>query len=115
MHLWNAQINLRQILCLLCCLLFVANGLSYKFLGVLHFSSKSHYIVGSSLMRNLVEQGHEVTVISPFTAKKPMKNFHDVHTPSVFQVMESESIINYHYIYLFVFLIVLLFLLFIYT
>ncbi|XP_065368553.1 uncharacterized protein LOC135961001 [Calliphora vicina] len=91
MRLWNAQINFRLFLGLLLTLLSVDHLESYKFLGVLHFSSKSHFIVGSALMRGLVEKGHEVTVISPFPLKKPLKNYHDVPVPSVLKIMEKET------------------------
>ncbi|KAI8129053.1 2-hydroxyacylsphingosine 1-beta-galactosyltransferase [Lucilia cuprina] len=91
MRLWNAQINLRLFLGLLITLLSVDHLDAYKFLGVLHFSSKSHFIVGSALMRGLVEKGHEVTVISPFPLKKPLKNYHDVPVPSVLTIMEKET------------------------
>ncbi|XP_023293682.2 UDP-glycosyltransferase UGT5-like [Lucilia cuprina] len=51
---------------------------SYKYLGVLHTGAKSHFIVGSALMKALAQKGHEVYVISPFPQKKPIKNYHDV-------------------------------------
>ncbi|KAM7362319.1 uncharacterized protein ACRADG_013085 [Cochliomyia hominivorax] len=90
MRFWNAQLNFRLFLALLLAVLNVHHIESYKFLGVLHFSAKSHYIVGSSLMRGLAEKGHEVTVISPFPLKKPMKNYHDVPVLSVHKVMEKD-------------------------
>lgn len=84
MHLWN-------VFKLFIALLFTLHCVeSYKFLGVLHFSAKSHFIVGSALLKGLVEQGHEVTVISPYPLKQPMKNYHDVPVPSVLKVMESK-------------------------
>lgn len=63
---------------------------AYKFLGILHTSAKSHFIVGSSLMRALAEQGHEVYVMSPFPQKKPIPNYHDVPLTSVIAIMEGK-------------------------
>lgn len=63
----------------------------YKFLGVLHFGSKSHFIVGSALLKGLAEKGHEVTVISPFSLKKPMKNYVEIPTPSVLKLMDGKE------------------------
>lgn len=90
MRLWNSQINLRLFMALLLILLGADHSESYKFLAILHFSSKSHFIVGSALVRGLIEKGHDVTVISPFPLKKPMKNYHDVPVPKVLEIMESK-------------------------
>ncbi|XP_053677533.1 UDP-glycosyltransferase UGT5-like [Anopheles nili] len=49
-----------------------------KILGIFPTSSRSHYIVGSALMKELARRGHEVTVISPFPQKKPLKNYRDI-------------------------------------
>lgn len=60
-------------------LLFVAacvNG--YKILGVFPCSSRSHYYLGHALMKGLAEDGHEVTIVSPFTQTKPIKNYTEV-------------------------------------
>lgn len=86
MRFWNGQIT--KLFIVFLSILHAVH--CYKFLGVLHFSSKSHFIVGSALLKGLVEQGHEVTVISPFPLKKPMKNYHDVPVPSVLKLMESK-------------------------
>lgn len=53
----------------------VANNVrSAKILGIFPMSSRSHYILGSSLLKGLAEHGHEVTMISPFEEKNPPKN-----------------------------------------
>ncbi|XP_061392908.1 uncharacterized protein LOC133328353 [Musca vetustissima] len=87
MRFWNEQILLQLFIAIAC----ISNSIhGYKFLGVLHFSSKSHFIVGSALLKGLAQKGHEVTVISPFPQKKPPPNYYDVPTPSVLKIMEKE-------------------------
>ncbi|XP_055308683.1 UDP-glucosyltransferase 2-like [Sitodiplosis mosellana] len=51
---------------------------SYKFLAILPIPSRSHYYIGQNLMKGLAEDGHEVTVISPFKEKTPIKNYKEV-------------------------------------
>lgn len=51
---------------------------SYKFLAILPIPSKSHYYIGHNLMKGLAEDGNEVTVISPFKEKMPIKNYKEV-------------------------------------
>lgn len=40
--------------------------------------SQSHLIVVKGLSTTLAERGHDVTVVSPFPLKKPMKNYRDI-------------------------------------
>ncbi|XP_035916783.1 UDP-glycosyltransferase UGT5-like [Anopheles stephensi] len=49
-----------------------------KILAIFPTSSRSHYIVGSALTKELARRGHEVFVINPFPQKKPLKNYHDI-------------------------------------
>ncbi|XP_308743.4 UDP-glycosyltransferase UGT5 [Anopheles gambiae] len=49
-----------------------------KILAVFPTSARSHYIVGSALMKELARRGHEVSVINPFPQKKPLKNYRDI-------------------------------------
>ncbi|XP_075147408.1 uncharacterized protein LOC142221536 [Haematobia irritans] len=81
-----------QLLRLFIALVSIVHSIEgYKFLVVLHFSSKSHFIVGSALIKGLIDKGHEVTVISPFPLKKPMENWQDVPVPSVLKLMKKET------------------------
>ncbi|XP_055537421.1 UDP-glycosyltransferase UGT5-like isoform X2 [Wyeomyia smithii] len=59
-----------------------------KILGVFPTASKSHYIVGSALMKALAEKGHEVTVISPFPQSNPLENFRDITTTDIWKATE---------------------------
>lgn len=50
----------------------------YKILGVFHPAAKSHYIVGNALMKGLAEAGHQVTILTAFKEKNPIKNYEEI-------------------------------------
>ncbi|XP_017774703.1 PREDICTED: UDP-glucuronosyltransferase 2C1-like [Nicrophorus vespilloides] len=56
-----------------------------KILGVFPYPSKSHFILGRTLLKELAARGHEVTMISPFPLDKPLKNYKDVHMSRVME------------------------------
>ncbi|XP_037904808.1 uncharacterized protein LOC119647761 [Hermetia illucens] len=69
---------------------FLINGYNgYKILGVFPTMAKSHFIVGSALMKGLAEKGHDVSVISPFPLKKPLKNYRDIPTTTIVEVTKD--------------------------
>ncbi|XP_055852083.1 UDP-glycosyltransferase UGT5-like [Episyrphus balteatus] len=75
-------------------LLFIAiigGANTYKILGIFPSMLKSHFFIGSSLMKGLAEKGHQVTVISPFPQKKPLNNYHDVVTSKVLDIFKDRS------------------------
>lgn len=45
---------------------------------MLPFASNSHYIIGNSIVKDYLEVGHEVTVISPFPNKEENPNRTDI-------------------------------------
>ncbi|XP_023012473.2 UDP-glycosyltransferase UGT5 [Leptinotarsa decemlineata] len=49
-------------------------GNSFKILVVFPMPSPSHFILGNSLARGLVEAGHDVTMVSSFEDKNPPRN-----------------------------------------
>ena len=53
----------------------------YKILGIFPLGSSSHYAIGESTLKALVEAGHEVTMISVMKTKKPVKNFKEIIIP----------------------------------
>jgi glucuronosyltransferase len=63
--------------------------------------SESHLIVVKGLSTTLAERGHDVTVVSPFPLKKPMKNYRDItveipqdmHDLKSFMVKNPDEII----------------------
>ncbi|XP_038117139.1 UDP-glycosyltransferase UGT4 [Culex quinquefasciatus] len=68
---------------LVLCIAFVAifNGRcvdSAKILGIFPTPSKSHWILGSALMRELALDGHEVTDVSPFKLPNAPTNYRHV-------------------------------------
>uniref|UniRef100_A0A1B0DAR4 UDP-glucuronosyltransferase n=1 Tax=Phlebotomus papatasi TaxID=29031 RepID=A0A1B0DAR4_PHLPP len=63
----------------LCTILFcLGNAHGYNILGVFHTGGKSHYIVGSALMKGLAEAGHNVTIVAPFKHPNPPSNMREV-------------------------------------
>lgn len=69
---------------------------SYKILGVFPLPSKSHFAIGNSVMKSLVDEGHDVTIISPFPNKKPQPNIRDISMVDVLDgFFKSDKIKNY--------------------
>lgn len=66
--------------CTLVCLLAlcVCSIESSKILGIFPFAAHSHYALGSRLMKELAERGHEVTMITPYREKTPPKNYREI-------------------------------------
>ncbi|XP_050092818.1 UDP-glycosyltransferase UGT5-like [Anopheles aquasalis] len=60
-----------------------------KILGIFPTSARSHYIVGSALMKELARRGHEVTVINPFPQKKPLTNYRDIDVSLEEDIMKN--------------------------
>ncbi|KAF2905635.1 hypothetical protein ILUMI_00537 [Ignelater luminosus] len=58
--------------------LFICAVNSAKILGVFHIPAYSHYQLGDKLLKELAARGHEVTVITPYEEKTPVKNFKQV-------------------------------------
>ncbi|KAF2890120.1 hypothetical protein ILUMI_14894, partial [Ignelater luminosus] len=59
-----------------------------RILGIFPAPSYSHFILGHTLMKELASRGHEVTVISPFPQKTPIKNYKDVDLSKTFKDYE---------------------------
>lgn len=51
---------------------------SAKILTVFPQGSRSHYIACEVILKELARRGHEVTSISYFPQKEPLKNFRDI-------------------------------------
>ncbi|CAH0545937.1 unnamed protein product [Brassicogethes aeneus] len=66
-------------ICFALCLSFsICNVKSAKILGVFPMHAHSHYTLGITLMKELVSRGHEVTFISAYQQKNPIKNLREV-------------------------------------
>lgn len=66
---------------------------SAKILAVFPVASKSHYAIGEATMRALNEAGHEVTMISVFAPKKPIKNYRQIKIDDVMETMAKGELI----------------------
>lgn len=58
----------------------VENVESAKILCIFHTMAKSHFMIGEAVAKNLLNAGHEITVISPFPQKNPLNNWRDIET-----------------------------------
>lgn len=80
----------------ICCLFVLASVLlqvdGLKVLGVLPFSSKSHFAIGNSIVKSLLNAGHEVTVISPYPQKKKLENYRDIDVSSILEEFKKREI-----------------------
>lgn len=75
---FGAKMKAIQAVCLVvwCMMLFTFESTSaYRILGIFHTKSKSHYQFGSDLFTALANQGHEVTLVSPYRAANVNVNF----------------------------------------
>ncbi|KAG5672607.1 hypothetical protein PVAND_002722 [Polypedilum vanderplanki] len=71
-----------------CCV----NGL--KILALLPMGSKSHWAVGHSIIKPLVDAGHEAIVLTPYTLKTPIKNYHEIDISDVLKQFEQDPNFN---------------------
>jgi len=67
-----------QVQVILVWLLRLSACSAYRFLGVFPLAGRSHYIIAESLMKGLIDKGHQVDVMSPFLQKKPYPNYTDI-------------------------------------
>lgn len=65
---------------------------AYRILGVFPTPSFSHFVLGSRLMKALAENGHDVTMISPYKEKKSLKNYREIVLEEVFKKSEGKVI-----------------------
>ncbi|XP_054084659.1 UDP-glucosyltransferase 2-like [Zeugodacus cucurbitae] len=66
---------------------------SAKILAIFPFRGPSQYICVQSYLRTLASRGHEITSVSAFPQKTPLKNFRDI-TLQIEQSNHDEQIIN---------------------
>ncbi|XP_052895871.1 UDP-glycosyltransferase UGT5-like [Anopheles moucheti] len=59
------------------CVFFTGNDAA-RILGIFPTTSKSHWILGTALAKELSKAGHEVTVISPFKLQNPPVNYREI-------------------------------------
>lgn len=75
-------------------LVFVASvicfGNSARILGIFHMAAFSHHRLSDIILKELATRGHEVTVITPYAEKKPIKNFKQVVLTGAEEEFESK-------------------------
>lgn len=64
-----------------------------KVLGVFPTISTSHFAIGHAIVKSLHDVGHEITVISPYQLKKPLKNYRDI---SIADTLEESRKSNFN-------------------
>lgn len=72
----------------------VAASRGDKILAVFAMSAKSHYTLGFRLAKELADRGHEVTFISAFPQKEPIKNLREISVAEIREDIGSK----YHHI-----------------
>ncbi|XP_037817468.1 UDP-glucosyltransferase 2-like [Lucilia sericata] len=60
-----------------------------KILSIFGYPGPSQYIMASALLKGLAERGHEITSISTFPQKTPVKNFRDIAVMENSKLFES--------------------------
>lgn len=63
---------------------------SYKILMAFTLPSPSHHIIGKGLMKGLIADGHEVTMISVFKEKNPIENFTEIYLDGVVEQIAGK-------------------------
>lgn len=81
--------NLVQVLSILA--FSYQNVCGYKFLAVLPVTSRSHYYIGHNLMKGLANEGHQVTVVSPFKLNAPIKNYNEVFLENSWEMSRKSK------------------------
>ncbi|XP_011141917.2 UDP-glucuronosyltransferase 2B19 [Harpegnathos saltator] len=76
----------------------IANA--YRILGIFPFHSPSHWVMIQTLMKSLVQRGHQVDVVSHFPQKKPIPNYTDISlagsVPEVRNNLSASNIFSFN-------------------
>lgn len=72
---------MRSTIIFLAALFCIANAA--KILVVFPAMAHSHFTIGSSLVKGLASRGHEITFVTPFEEKEPVKNVKSVFLSKV--------------------------------
>lgn len=87
-------------LILLFLVFFISTSSGYKILGILPFCSNSHYNIGFSILKTLVDAGHEITAISPYPRKQPIKNYTDIDASSVLENFKKGKKLKRNFVWM---------------
>ncbi|KAJ3652823.1 hypothetical protein Zmor_018755 [Zophobas morio] len=61
-----------------------------KILAVFSMPSYSHFQLGFRIAKELADRGHQVTAISPYPQKTPIKNYKDVSLEELVPFVEGK-------------------------
>ncbi|KAJ3642460.1 hypothetical protein Zmor_025248 [Zophobas morio] len=64
---------------------------SYKILTIYHIPTGSHYILASRLVKEIAKKGHEVTFITPYPSKMPVKNVKEIPLEGLQTLFQSAT------------------------
>lgn len=81
--------QLAKIVVCLALIIISVNGA--KILAIFHIPSKSHYILGNTLLKALAKRGHQVTMLSPFALEEPVDNYTDVVMSGLLSQKEGNT------------------------
>lgn len=79
-----------SVLLLLVLLGAINSGLSARILAVFPFPGKSHDIFFSSIIKSLVQKGHQVVEYSPFPPSEPIPNHSHIEVHTAFEQEHSK-------------------------
>ena len=66
---------------------------SLRIFAVLSFGSHSHFTLGNAILETLHEANHEITVVTPYLRKIPLKNFNEVSTADTLEKFKNGKLI----------------------
>ncbi|XP_061717978.1 UDP-glycosyltransferase UGT5-like isoform X1 [Cydia pomonella] len=92
------KIIVNVLFAILVCSLTVSDVNCLKILAVNPYQGKSHYFVFQPLLLELAKRGHDVTTISYFPQKQPVKNFTDISLDDSVKILEDVFPIEKSYL-----------------
>jgi glucuronosyltransferase len=64
---------------------------AYRYLGISPLSSWSHFNIFDSLIKGLIDKGHQVDVISHFPQKKPYPNYTNIVNIELYKLTNNMT------------------------
>ena len=89
-YYWAEQTFHSIAICLYIELKQFQNSLSLKLLVIFPTHSRSHYILGNELIKDLAKKGHDVTFVSAYSDTNPSKNYMEIVVPELVEQKESK-------------------------
>ncbi|XP_068619571.1 UDP-glucosyltransferase 2-like [Battus philenor] len=83
-----------QLACCILILLFIFVCEAYKVLIVFPVPGRSHAMLGEGFVRNLLDDGHEITYITPFVMKTTHPKLRQIDISSNFKLMPTDHLFD---------------------